>query len=48
MFKGYYSHFYNPLGEDGLRFEDRKHEERMQKALKQNDEEILHDIDSMD
>ncbi|KAM0570604.1 hypothetical protein ACHAP9_003943 [Verticillium nonalfalfae] len=48
MFKGYYNHFYNPLGEDGLRFEDRKHEERMQKALKKNDEEIIHDIDSMD
>ncbi|KAM0335717.1 hypothetical protein ACHAQA_000767 [Verticillium albo-atrum] len=48
MFKGYYNHFYNPLGEDGMRLEDRKHEERMQKALKDNDEEILRDIDAMD
>lgn len=48
LLKGYYNHFYNPIGEDGKRLLDRQHEERMAKALKENDEAILRDIDAMD
>ncbi|KAF4780295.1 hypothetical protein HER10_EVM0010857 [Colletotrichum scovillei] len=48
MFKGYYNHFYNPMGEDGVRLQDRQHQERLQKALKESDERILRDIQEMD
>ncbi|ROT43147.1 hypothetical protein SODALDRAFT_31913 [Sodiomyces alkalinus F11] len=48
LFKGYYNHFYNPMGEDGMRLQDRKHEQRMRKALKQHDVDILRDIEAMD
>ncbi|TIC99711.1 hypothetical protein CH35J_005766 [Colletotrichum higginsianum] len=48
MFKGYYNHFYNPMGEDGVRLQDRKHKEKLKKALKENDERILRDIRDMD
>ncbi|KAL2760560.1 hypothetical protein ACRALDRAFT_1059657 [Sodiomyces alcalophilus JCM 7366] len=48
LLKGYYNHFYNPMGDDGMRLQDRKHERRMRKALKQHDEEILRDIEAMD
>lgn len=48
LFRGYYNHFYNPMGDDGMRLQDRKHEQRMRKALKQHDEEILRDIEAMD
>ncbi|KAK1968436.1 hypothetical protein LY78DRAFT_631910 [Colletotrichum sublineola] len=48
MFKGYYNHFYNPLGEDGVRLQDRKHKENLKKALKESDERILRDIRGMD
>lgn len=48
MFKGYYNHFYNPMGEDGVRLQDRQHQERLQKALRESDERILRDIQEMD
>ncbi|GKT49285.1 uncharacterized protein ColSpa_09466 [Colletotrichum spaethianum] len=48
MFKGYYNHFYNPVGEDGVRLQDRKHKEKLKKALKESDERILRDIREMD
>ncbi|GJC82170.1 hypothetical protein ColLi_05008 [Colletotrichum liriopes] len=48
MFKGYYNHFYNPMGEDGVRLQDRKHKEKLKKALKESDERILRDIREMD
>lgn len=48
MFKGCYDHFYNPMGDDGMRLQDRKHEERMQKALKEHDEVILREIEAID
>jgi hypothetical protein len=48
LLKGYYNHFYNPLGQDGKRLLDRQHEESVAKALKQHDEDILRDIEGMD
>lgn len=48
MFKGYYNHFYNPMGEDGKRLLDRQHEQRMKKALKQHDADIMKEIETMD
>ncbi|GKT85041.1 hypothetical protein Ct61P_02891 [Colletotrichum tofieldiae] len=48
MFKGYYNHFYNPMGEDGVRLQDRKQKEKLKKALKESDERILRDIREMD
>ncbi|KAH6686679.1 hypothetical protein F5X68DRAFT_11586 [Plectosphaerella plurivora] len=48
LLKGYYNHFYNPIGQDGKRLLDRQHEESVAKALKQNDEDILRDIEGMD
>lgn len=48
MLRGYYNHFYNPLGPDGKRLLDRQHEESVAKALKKHDEDILRDIEGMD
>ncbi|KAF6827410.1 hypothetical protein CPLU01_09086 [Colletotrichum plurivorum] len=48
MFKGYYNHFYNPKGEDGIRLQDRQHQEKLKKALKESDDRILRDIQEMD
>ncbi|TDZ32253.1 hypothetical protein C8035_v012528 [Colletotrichum spinosum] len=48
VFKGYYNHFYNPMGEDGVRLQERKHQEKLQKALKESDDRILQDIQDMD
>ncbi|OLN84486.1 hypothetical protein CCHL11_08171 [Colletotrichum chlorophyti] len=48
LFKGYYNHFYNPMGEDGVRLQDRRHQEKLRKALKDSDERILSDIQAMD
>lgn len=48
VLKGYYNYFYNPVGEDGKRLLDRQHDERMAKALKENDEAMLREIDTMD
>ncbi|WYZ38926.1 hypothetical protein EsH8_III_000840 [Colletotrichum jinshuiense] len=48
LLKGYYNHFYNPMGEDGVRLQDRHHQEKLQKALKESDERILRDIQQMD
>ncbi|CCF32852.1 hypothetical protein CH063_05159 [Colletotrichum higginsianum] len=36
------------MGEDGVRLQDRKHKEKLKKALKENDERILRDIRDMD
>ncbi|KAL0944067.1 uncharacterized protein CTRU02_201954 [Colletotrichum truncatum] len=48
MLKGYYNHFYNPLGEDGIRLRDRQQQDKLKKALKESDNRILRDIREMD
>ncbi|KAF9881297.1 hypothetical protein CkaCkLH20_01447 [Colletotrichum karsti] len=48
VFKGYYNHYYNPMGEDGVRLQDRQQQQKMKKALKETDDRILRDIQEMD
>ncbi|KAE9577585.1 hypothetical protein CGMCC3_g6510 [Colletotrichum fructicola] len=48
LLKGYYNHFYNPMGEDGVRLQDRQQQQKLKKALKETDDRILRDIQEMD
>uniref|UniRef100_L2GE33 Uncharacterized protein n=1 Tax=Colletotrichum fructicola (strain Nara gc5) TaxID=1213859 RepID=L2GE33_COLFN len=41
LLKGYYNHFYNPMGEDGVRLQDRQQQQKLKKALKETDDRRL-------
>ncbi|KAI1335202.1 hypothetical protein F5Y15DRAFT_398503 [Xylariaceae sp. FL0016] len=48
MFKGYYQHYFNPIGEDGISLAERELNERTKKALEEGDRRIQEDMNNLE
>ncbi|KAH7033318.1 uncharacterized protein B0I36DRAFT_348390 [Microdochium trichocladiopsis] len=48
MFKGYYQHYFNPIGEDGISLSDKRLAESTRRALEEGEKRIIDDMDSFE